>query len=126
MKNLIKGTLQVAILYGFSFLLNSLLTLLNIKFPSSLLGIFILLILLHTKLVRAEWFEVGANWLMTELLLFFVPAAVGIINYQGILKIAGVKIMLAIFLSTALVMICSGLSTQLIAKFKEKKLQCQQ
>jgi holin-like protein len=124
MKKILQGAGQVALLYGISFLLDRLLSLLHLAIPSSMLGIIILLVLLHTKIIREEWFELGANWLLTELLLFFIPSAVGIIDYQNRFLTTGIRVIGVIFLSTTLAMIVAGLSAQLIAKFKERNQLC--
>ncbi|MBP2652769.1 MAG: ywbH [Firmicutes bacterium] len=124
MKKILQGTGQVALLYAISFLLDRLLSLLHLAIPNSMLGIAILLLLLHTKIIREEWFEIGANWLLTELLLFFIPSAVGIIDYQNVFIAMGIQVIGTIFLSTTLVMIFAGLSAQLIAKFKVRNHSC--
>ncbi|MDN4620138.1 CidA/LrgA family holin-like protein [Paenibacillus sp. PsM32] len=120
MKNIMKGILQVAVLMGFSELLNVLVRWLHLPVPGSIIGIALVFILLQTKVIKLEWVEIGANWLLAELLLFFIPSAVGIMNYIPMLEHDGVRIVVIVILSTILVMVSSGLLAGTMAKRKER------
>lgn len=120
MKNIMKGILQVAVLMGFSELLNVLVRWLHLPVPGSIIGIAIVFILLQTKVIKLKWVELGANWLLAELLLFFIPSAVGIMNYIPMLEHDGVRIVVIVILSTILVMVSSGLLAGTMAKRKER------
>lgn len=120
MKNIMKGILQVAVLMGFSELLNVLVRWLHLPVPGSIIGIAIVFILLQTKVIKLEWVEIGANWLLAELLLFFIPSAVGIMNYIPMLEHDGVRIVVIVIFSTILVMVSSGLLAGTMAKRKER------
>lgn len=43
---------------------------LHLPVPGSILGMVVLFILLQTRVVKLRWIEVGAAWLLGELLLF--------------------------------------------------------
>lgn len=120
MRNIMKGILQVALLMGFSELLNVLVRWLHLPVPGSIIGIALVFILLQTKVIKLEWVELGANWLLAELLLFFIPSAVGIMNYIPMLEHDGVRIIVIVILSTILVMVSSGLLAGTMAKRKER------
>ncbi|MGV2805414.1 CidA/LrgA family holin-like protein, partial [Clostridium perfringens] len=94
---------------------------LNIGIPGSILGIVVLFILLETKVLRLEWIELGANWLLAELLLFFIPAAVGIMKYFPMLEAEGLQILAVVLFSTVIVMVSSGLTAGFISSRKERK-----
>ncbi|AOZ93128.1 CidA/LrgA family protein [Paenibacillus crassostreae] len=119
MRNMIKGILQVAALMGFSILMNQLTEWLQWKVPGSILGILVIFILLETHIIRLEWIEIGANWLLAELLLFFVPAAVGIMKYIPMLQSDGLRILIVVIISTFVVMLSTGLMAKRISKRKE-------
>lgn len=121
MNNMIKGTVQVAALMAFSLLMNKLAGLLHLPIPGSILGIIVVFILLETGIIRLEWIELGANWLLAELLLFFIPAAVGIMKYIPMMENDGVRILIVVVFSTFIVMASSGLLASLIAKQKERR-----
>ncbi|KAA6451130.1 CidA/LrgA family holin-like protein [Bacillus swezeyi] len=124
MKTFIKGIGQVALLFIFARLMNLLVEVLHIKIPGSIIGIIVIFALLHFKVIKLEWIEIGALWLLAELLLFFVPSAVGIMNYGELLKEFGTSIILVVLLSTFVVMVSTGMLTQMIAKRKERKKTC--
>jgi holin-like protein len=77
---------------------------LSIPIPGSMFGLILLFLALCLNLVKLEWVEKGGNWLLAELLLFFIPSAVGIVNYDDILSLQGVEIVLLISISTIIVM----------------------
>ncbi|MGG4342576.1 CidA/LrgA family protein [Paenibacillus lautus] len=121
MINMLKGTLQVAGFMLFSLGMDQLAAWLNIGIPGSILGIVVLFILLETKVLRLEWIELGANWLLAELLLFFIPAAVGIMKYFPMLEAEGLQILAVVLFSTVIVMVSSGLTAGFISSRKERK-----
>lgn len=121
MVTIMKGMGQIILLCVFSLIMNKLVEVLHWKIPGSILGIIVIFILLQTKIIRLEWIELGAKWLLAELLLFFIPSAVGIIKYQHILVDNGVRVVFVIILSTVAVMACTGLLANKIAQRKEQK-----
>ncbi|GGJ03116.1 CidA/LrgA family protein [Paenibacillus hunanensis] len=120
MKNIGKGIIQVAALMGFSELLNLLVSWLHLPVPGSIIGIAILFILLQSRVIKLEWVDIGASWLLAELLLFFIPSAVGVMNYIPMLEQDGVRIMVIVIFSTILVMASSGLLAAIMSKRKER------
>lgn len=121
MRTFMKGIIQVAILVAFSYIMGKISDLLHIGIPGSILGIIILFILLKTNIVKLKWIEIGGSWLLAEFLLFFIPSAVGVIQYKGMLMDNGLKIISIIILSSALVMTCSGIIAEKIMHRKEEK-----
>ncbi|EOS53985.1 CidA/LrgA family holin-like protein [Paenibacillus sp. 3LSP] len=119
MKEIGIGIVQVAILFFAAMALNKVAELLHLPIPGSIIGIALLFILLKTGVVKLKWIERGANWLLAELLLFFVPAAVGVMQYIPLLESEGVRILIVVILSTVIVMVCSGLVASRIEKRKE-------
>ncbi|ECH9276557.1 CidA/LrgA family holin-like protein [Salmonella enterica subsp. enterica] len=102
--------------------LNKVAELLHLPIPGSILGIALLFTLLKTGVVKLKWIERGANWLLAELLLFFVPSAVGVMQYIPLLESEGVRILIVVILSTVIVMACSGLIASRIEKRKEGRI----
>lgn len=117
----LKGILQVAALMAFSMLMNFIASWLHLGVPGSIIGILVLFILLETNIIRLEWIDIGAKWLLAELLLFFVPAAVGVMKYIPMLQTDGLRILLVVLISTFIVMASTGLMASRISKRKEKR-----
>ena len=90
--------------------------LLNLPVASGVLGFFLLLFLLEMKWLKLAHVERGADLLLAELLLFFIPPVVGVIQYQDLMIASGWKILLVILISTALVMMVSVYSVRLLLK----------
>ena len=93
--------------------------LLNLPVASGVLGFFLLLFLLEMKWLKLAHVGRGADLLLAELLLFFIPPVVGVIQYQDLLITSGWKILLVILISTALVMMVSVYSVRLLLKQPE-------
>ncbi len=96
--------LQVLFLHVFLFLGAALKEVIPLPIPASMFGLFLLFLALFFKMIKLEWVEKGANWLLAELLLFFIPSAVGIVNYDEILSLQGAEIVGLIGISTIIVM----------------------
>lgn len=54
--------------------------------------------------VALSWVRAGARWLLAEMLLFFVPAVVAVVNYAQLLMVDGWRIFAVIALSTLMVL----------------------
>ncbi|PFN96940.1 CidA/LrgA family protein [Bacillus sp. AFS076308] len=96
--------IQVLFLHVFLFLGAVLKEVIPLPIPASMFGLFLLFLALFFKIIKLEWVEKGANWLLAELLLFFIPSAVGIVNYDEILSLQGAEIVGLIGISTIIVM----------------------
>lgn len=113
--------LQVCFLHVFLFLGTALKQIIPLPIPASMVGLFLLFLALYCKVVKLKWVEQGAKWLMAELLLFFTPSAVGIVNYQQIISIQGVEIVLLIAISTMIVMGMTALTAEKISAGKRSE-----
>lgn len=80
------------------------------QIPSSLLGMAGVLLLLGLRVIRRDWLAHGAGWLISEMLLFFVPAVIAIIQYPELVHDNGFAIMVVILGSTVCVMTCTALA----------------
>lgn len=116
-----KIVLQVAILIVFTLAMNALAQWLHLPIPGTILGIIVLFLLLKFNIVKLDWIEAGASWLLAELLLFFIPAAVGIMEYIPMLRSDGLRILFVVLASTVIVMVSSGLIATGISRRKEQE-----
>ncbi|MNC45677.1 Holin-like protein CidA [compost metagenome] len=121
MKKLGIGLLQVAGLTIFSMLVNFLTPFLHIPIPGSIIGMILLFLLLESGIIRLNWVEVGASWLLAELLLFFIPSAIGVMKYSKLLEADGLQVLAVVLVGTFAVMASSGLLTGAIFKVKERR-----
>ena len=121
MKKIALGLLQVAGLTVFSLLVNALTSFLHIPLPGSIIGMILLFLLLESGVISLNWVEVGASWLLAELLLFFIPSAIGVMKYSRLLEADGLQVLAVVLVGTFTVMACSGLLTGAIYKVKERR-----
>ena len=70
--------------------------------PGGVIGLGLLLLVFASGLIKPAALQLGAGMLMAEMLLFFVPAVVAVVNYAQLLMIEGWKIFLVIGISTML------------------------
>lgn len=122
MKKILIGFLQVLILTLFTFLMEKISALLHLPIPGSMIGLIVLFILLKTNVVKLKWIDLGGSWLVAEMLLFFIPSAVGVIRYGDLMLDNGWKVIAVIILSSSAVMIGSGMLAEKMARQKEVKV----
>lgn len=96
--------LQIGLLCAIWLLADMVVRLLHLPLPANVTGMLALLVLILCGWVRVEWLRDGASWLLAEMLLFFVPAVVAVVNYQSLLLQQGWRIALVLIISTALVL----------------------
>ena len=92
--------------------------------PSGVIGLAVLLALLFSGRVAPAWIKDGANWLLSDMLLFFVPAAVAAVQYGGLFREDGWRIALVMLAGTAFVMVAVAVAVDLAAKL-ERRLAAQ-
>ncbi|MBO7746159.1 CidA/LrgA family holin-like protein [Paenibacillus sp. MWE-103] len=119
MRKSISILFQVLFFTALARLMNELVAWLRIPVPGSILGMLLVFALIRLRVLPRRRLEGGADWLIATMLLFFIPPAVGIIAYRQLLADDGIRIALVLAAGTAVVMLCSGLIAQSIAKRKE-------
>ena len=95
---------QIALLAAIWLLADAAVRTFHLPLPANLTGMLLLLACILLGVVKAEWFSAGARWLLAEMLLFFVPAVVAVVNYQDLLLQEGWRIMVVLLVSTTLVL----------------------
>lgn len=102
-----RAMLQIIIILAIWAIASLLQQIMHLPVASGILGFFILLLLLEVKWLQLEEVENGADLLLGELLVFFIPPVVGVIQYQELLLASGWKIIAVIAISTFMVMAVS-------------------
>ena len=95
----------------------------KLPIASGVLGLFLLLLLLQLKWIKLSMVEQGAQFLLTNLLLFFIPPVVGLIQYQELLLQRGGQLIFAITVSTICVMVSSVWSIQWLLRKSTQQAQ---
>lgn len=116
---IVNSIVQIGYLYVILFVGNSIARLLHLPIPGSIIGLVLLFLLLQFHIIKLEWIELGAGLLLSELLLFFIPSAIGVIDYTALFGVQGVKAVLVIVLSAIVVMFATGFTAQLLGQRKK-------
>lgn len=103
-----KALLGFALLLAFNYAGIWLHETLHLPLPGNVLGLILFLAALWTKLVRLEWVEQSAQFLLKHMILFFIPYVVGIIAFLPVLKANWFSIFVGIVGSTFMVLYVTG------------------
>ena len=86
--------------------------LLDLPIPGNVIGMALLLLGLILNLVDIKWLEEAADFLLSNMALFFVPAGVGVMVYGDLIAAEWLPICVATILSTFVVMGVTGKLSQ--------------
>lgn len=114
---------QVALIGGLCAVGQGVVTVLGLPIPGSVCALGLLLVLLATGAVPAGSLRRGANWLLAEMLLFFIPAVMAVSQHLALLRAEGVRILLVILLGTVAVMSSTALLVDLVWRWRRRHAQ---
>lgn len=112
---------QIALLLIFWLAAEWLVQYTGLPIPSGIVGMVLLLLLLGARWVSPQLFSRGAEWLLAEMLLFFVPAAMILLNNPQMLGWLGLKILLVVICGTIMVMITTAMTVELFLRFERRR-----
>jgi holin-like protein len=90
----------------------------HLPLPANLVGMLLMLLMIVCRVVPIKWIRAGSRWLLAEMLLFFVPAVVAVVNYAELLMVDGWRIFLVIAISTVLVLGTTALVVDKVYRFE--------
>jgi len=96
-------------------------TRLPIPIPGNVVAMVLLFVLLSTGLVRDSWLDRGAGLLTRHLTFFFVPIAVGLMQWVALLRDAGHWLLLVLGLSGLIGLTVTGAIAQRLASVRRKE-----
>lgn len=100
--------LQIGIVIVFWLAGEAVVRFVALPFPGAIVGLAMLLLLLATRRLSALSMRRGADWFLADMLLFFVPAVLAVLDHREFLGLVGVKVLLVILLSTTAVMLVTA------------------
>lgn len=115
---------QIVFFIAIARLSDALVDWLDLPVPGAIVGILLLFALLKLNVVKLRWIDRGADWLLAEMLLFFIPAAVGVIQYKSLVAHSGLRMVTVILVSTVAVMACAGWIGERIAARHRRNAAC--
>ncbi|SKA74667.1 CidA/LrgA family protein [Desulfobaculum bizertense] len=88
--------------------------------PGGVIGLIIVLALLASGRLSTLSVRRGANWLLGDMLLFFVPAVLAVLDHQEFLGIMGLKLLAAVLVGTMMVMAGTALTVDLCCRMSRR------
>jgi holin-like protein len=104
---------QLALVVAFWLAGEELVRITGLPLPGSIIGMALALLALGARGLHIGSLKRGANWLLAEMLLFFVPAVLALLDHSELLGLMGLKILTVIILSTVAVMSVTALTVDL-------------
>lgn len=117
----LKIVVQLAVLFGIYEIGVFIQSALGLFIPGSVIGLILLFLVLMTGIIPVTWIESGSKMMNKHLVLFFIPATVGIMNYYKLFAGKGILLIVIVLFSTACVMGAAGLVSQTLAKKGAKR-----
>lgn len=111
---------QVGVLIAAWWLADQAASALQLPFSGGVVGLALLVVLLLAGWVRPAAIELGANWLLANMLLFFIPLVVSVVQFTELLKTQGLTLFLNIGLGFASVMLATALTVEWVCRHERK------
>lgn len=111
---------QVAVLVAAWLLADVLLRQLRIPLPAGIVGMALLLLAFSRRWMSPRSFARGAQWLLAEMLLFFVPAAMILLDNRQMLGWLGIKLLMVVAGGTLLVMAATAMTVEVLFRRSQR------
>jgi holin-like protein len=111
---------QSALLAGVWYAADALTRAAHLPVPGGVVGLVLLLALLFCGGVTPRWVKAGADWLLSDMLLFFIPAAVAAVQYGGLFRADGWRLALVVVGGTLMVMFAVAFAVEQAAGLERR------
>lgn len=88
--------------------------------PASIYGLILMLVLLCTKLIKLEQVDKTSDFLIEIMPLMFIPGGVGLVTAWVDLKPILIPVSVITIVTTIIVMVVTGKTTEVVMKFGKK------
>jgi holin-like protein len=112
--------LQSAALAGIWMIADFVARALSLPVPGGVVGLVALLALLFCGGIAPRWVKAGADWLLSDMLLFFIPAAVAAVQYGGLFREDGWRLALVVVGGTLMVMVAVAFAVDRAARLERR------
>ncbi|WP_408008613.1 CidA/LrgA family protein [Pseudalkalibacillus sp. A8] len=93
----------------------------HLPIPGSIAGMFLLLILLLTGLIKLHWVEKAANFQIRHMTLLFIPPVISAVVYIHLLEKELWKLLLILGISSLSIILVTGLAVEWYEKFRRRQ-----
>ena len=115
---LLKTTAQLALLLLFWAIGYGLQQRFHVPISAGVLGLFLALAALLCGVLKLDWIKGGADFVLGELVLFFVPCVVGLLKYQALFQSQGWQLISTIAIGTVCVMVATAYAVSIGFKWE--------
>lgn len=109
---------EVAVLLAIYFLGCQIAAWWDLPIPGGVIGMALLLLAFALGWVKPAALQLGAGVLMAEMLLFFIPALMSLLDYGVLVRDEGWRILLVIGVSTLLVMVVTAFTVEAVCRWR--------
>ena len=109
---------EIAVLLAIYFVGCQIAAWLQVPIPGGVMGMILLLLAFALGWVKPATLQLGAGVLMAEMLLFFIPALMSLLDHGALARDEGWRILLVIGVSTLLVMIVTAFTVEAVCRWK--------
>lgn len=108
---------QCTVLFGCLALGELLVSVFQIAFPGSIMGMLLLAAFLQMGWIKLQWVQGISEFLLSNLGFFFVPPGVALMLYFEVIALQFWSILIATVLSTILVLLATGWTHQFLRRY---------
>ena len=121
MQNALKTLAQIFLLWLIYYVSTWTVEILHLPLPGSVLGMLLLFFLLSAGIIKEQWLSLGANPLLKHLSFFFIPIAVGLMDWGELFIQKGHLLFLPLVISAFVALLATGGMVQFLTKNLERK-----
>jgi holin-like protein len=112
MKRILYTLLQVLGLIAAWYAADRVAAWLHLPFSGGVVGLLAMVALLLSGMLRPAAVEHGADWLLSNMLLFFIPLVVSVVQFTDLLKSEGLRLFTAIGLGFISVLLATAFTVE--------------
>ena len=105
------------ILCFIQYVCNTFVKFIGIPFPAPILGIVVVFLLLQLNIIKREWVKDICEFILKYMPLLFIPLAVGIVSYYGIIEKNLVPILVNVIGTTTLTLLLTAIFVENVIKY---------
>jgi holin-like protein len=90
----------------------------GLPFSGGVVGLIVMVMLLQSGVLRPSAIEHGADWLLSNMLLFFIPLVVSVVQFTGVLEQDGLRLFAAIGIGFICVMLATAFTVEWVCRFE--------
>ena len=117
LSRVLKCLIGFIILCLIQYTCNLLVKFMGIPFPAPILGIIVLFLLLQFNIIKRDWIKDICEFILKYMPLLFIPLAVGIISYYGIIEKNLVPILINVVGTTTITLLLTAMFVENVIKY---------